>query len=194
MALIAGIATLVGLLYVATEKAGLTLDLSKAPSSEEVTSILKGLGSLVGMPKEPLLGGILIVVAILSVTWLVYKIRVSLKASANISMAKEQLVAAEEYSAQKGSCKQEMDKVDVYINDAIETLKLYKVILSEQKGKLERILHIEEEKIQSAEFHPKSNIEITDTQELVSAYKRFYVCTLCQKKVKLSGKKFSFPQ
>ena len=191
LAVIAGIATLVGMIYVATEKAGVTLDLSKAPSSEEVTSLSKGLGSLIGMPKEPLIGGGLIVAMVLLVTWIVYKIRVSLKASANMNMAQEQLVAAEEYCAQKGSCKKEMDKVDVYINDAIETLKLYKVILSEQRGKLERILHIEKDKIENAEFHPKSNTEIRDTQELVTAIKDFMSVPMSEEG-KLSGKSSLF--
>jgi len=191
LAVIAGIATLVGMIYVATEKAGVTLDLSKAPSSEEVTSLSKGLGSLIGMPKEPLIGGGLIIAMVLLVTWIVYKIRVSLKASANMNMAQEQLVAAEEYCAQKGSCKKEMDKVDVYINDAIETLKLYKVILSEQRGKLERILHIEKDKIENAEFHPKSNTEIRDTQELVTAIKDFMSVPMSEEG-KLSGKSSLF--
>ena len=191
LALMAGFPTLVALIYVATEKAGVTLDLSKAPSSADTTSIFKGLGALVGMPKEPLLGGILVIVAVLLVTLLVYKIRVILKANANVNMAKAQLISAEEYSAQKGSCKKEMDKIDEYINDAIKTLKLYKVILGEQKGKLERILHIEEEKVQTSEFHPKSNIEINDTQELVSAIKDFISVPMSEEG-KLSGKSSLF--
>ena len=191
LALIAGIVTLMGLLYAATEKAGITLDLSKVPSSEEMASLLKGAGALVGMPKEPMMGGILIVLSVLLVTFIVYKIRVALKASANINMAKEQLVAAEEYCAQKGSCKKEMDKVDAYINDAIETLKLYKVILSEQRGKLERVLYLEKDKVENAEFHPKSMIEINDTQELVSNIKDFMSVPMSEEG-KLSGKSSLF--
>ena len=191
LALIAGIATLIGLIYVASEKAGITIDLSKIPSSEGVTSLLKGAGSLVGMPKEPLIGAILIVISVLLVSLIVYMIRVSMRANRNLNMAKVQLIAAEDYSVQKGTCKEEMDKVDAYINESIETLKTYQVILNEQKGKLERIVHLEGDKIESSDFHHKSNIELNDTQELINVIKDFMSVPMSEEG-KLSGKSSLF--
>jgi hypothetical protein len=114
-----------------------------------------------------------------------------MKASANLRMAEKQLEAAKAYSEQKGTCKEEMDKVDAYINDAIGTLTLYQVILNEQRGKLERIVHLEEEKIESADFHHKSNIEMQDTQELITYIKDFITIPMSEEG-KLSGKSSLF--
>ena len=101
------------------------------------------------------LGSIFIAAIVFLVVFIVYKIRVSIKAARNLSIATKQLEVAEEYTAQKGSsCKEEMDKVDAYIHDAIKTLKTFKVILHEQEAKLERIYHIEQDKIEDLDFSP----------------------------------------
>jgi len=191
LALIAGFITLVGMVYVATEKLGITLDVSKVPTAESLSPVMKWYGSLVGMPKEPLIGGGIILATVLFVTWLVYKIRVSIKANRNLAMAKAQLEHAEAYSAQKGTCKDEMDKVDAYIHDAIKTLKTFQIILREQEAKLERIYHIEEDKIESSDFHHKSNQEMKDTQELINVIKDFMSVPMSEEG-KLSGKSSLF--
>ena len=191
LALIAGFITLVGMVYVATEKLGITLDVSKVPTAESLSPVMTWYGSLVGMPKEPLIGGGIILATVLFVTWLVYKIRVSIKANRNLAMAKAQLEHAEAYSAQKGTCKDEMDKVDAYIHDAIKTLKTFQIILREQEAKLERIYHIEEDKIESSDFHHKSTQEMKDTQELINVIKDFMSVPMSEEG-KLSGKSSLF--
>lgn len=191
LALIAGFMTLAGMVYLATEKTAMTLDVSKVPTAETVSPVMKWYASLVGMQNNPLVGGAMIVVAMLLVMWIVYKIRVSLKASSNLRMAKAQLEAAEEYTEQKGTCKEEMDKVDAYIHDAIQTLKTYEVVLHEQQSKLERILHVEHDKIENADFHHKSNIEMKDTGELIHAIKDFMSVPMSEEG-KLSGKSSLF--
>jgi len=173
LALIAGFATIVGMAYVATEKKGITLDLSQVTTPEALAPVLKWYGSLVGITANQIVGAAVIILAALLVMWIVYKIRVSIKAGSNVHMAKVQLSAAEEYSVQKGTCKEEMDKVDAYIREAIGTLKTYQIILNEQKGKLERIKHLEYEKIETSDFHHKSMLEMKDTQELISVIKDF---------------------
>ena len=191
LALIAGFMTLAGMVYLATEKTAMTLDVSKVPTAESVSPVIKWYASLVGMENNPLVGGVMIIVAVLLVMWVVYKIRVSLKASSNLQMAKAQLEAAEEYTRQKGTCKEEMDKVDAYIHDAIKTLKIYEVVLHEQKAKLERILHVEHDKIENADFHHKSSVEMQDTSELINAIKDFMSVPMSEEG-KLSGKSSLF--
>ena len=191
LALIAGAITYLAMVYVAAAKAGITFYASHAFEPEALKPVMGWYATLVGMADKPMVGGAIIAVSVLLVMWIVYKIRVSIKASANVRMAKEQLAAAEAYCEQKGSCKKEMDKVDAYINDAIETLNLYKVILGEQRGKLERILHLEKEKIQEADFHPKSQTEINDTLELIAAIKDFMSVPMSEEG-KLSGKSSLF--
>jgi len=191
LALIAGVLTLAGLIYLATEKIAMTLDVSKVPTVESMNPVMKWYASLLGMGNNPLVGGAMIALAVLVVMWIVYKIRVSLKASSNLQMAKAQLEAAEEYTKQKGTCKEEMDKVDAYIHDAIKTLKTYEVVLHEQKAKLERILHVENDKIENADFHHKSNMEMQDTSELIHAIKDFMSVPMSEEG-KLSGKSSLF--
>ncbi|SFZ98885.1 ORF 73; extensive acidic domains, potential leucine zipper; immediate early protein homolog [hydrothermal vent metagenome] len=191
LAIIAGLLTIAGMLYFAAQKLGTTVDVSTVPTVETANPLMQWYSSLVGIENNPMIGGVMIVLVTLIVMWIVYKIRVSLKASSNMRMAKAQLEAAKEYSLQKGTCKEEMEKVDAYINDAIKTLKTYEVILKEQKAKLERILHIEADKIESSDFHPKSNVEMKDTHELISVIKDF-IATPMSEEGKLSGKSSLF--
>jgi len=191
LGLIAALVTVVGMVYVATMKLGVTLDVSKVPTEEVMKPILKWYSSAVGLPGSTTIGTVVIGLAALLVFFIVYKIRVSMKATANVHKSQAQLEAAKEYSVQKGTCKEEMDKVDSYINDAIGTLTLYQVILNEQKGKLERILHLEEDKIESSAFHEKSNIEMQDTQELI-AYIKDFISIPMSEEGKLSGKSSLF--
>ena len=190
LALIFGLGTLLGLVYLATEKLGITLDLSKAPTSETYDAILSWFGSLVGTAR-PEIGGALLAVAVLLVMWIVYKIRVSLKAGNNLQFAKEELAKAEEYAALKGTCKDEMDSIDAHIKDAIETLKTYEVILHEQKGKLKRIHHLEKSDDEAAEYHAKSVKEMDDTYDLIRTIKEFLNTPLSEEG-KLSGKSTLF--
>ena len=193
MGIIAGLLTFVALIYVATEKVGITLDISKIPEFDVVKPIFTFYSSLIGAGENASMGAAIIVVVSLLVMWLVYTIRVSTKASANIHHATEQLAAAQEYTAQKSSCKDEMDKVDVYIHDAIKSLKTYQILFTEQKGKLERILHLEgvstEDKV--VEYHHKSMLEMRDTRELIDTVKDFMSIPMSEEG-KLSGKSSLF--
>jgi len=190
LALIFGLATLLGLVYAATEKLGIPLDLSKVPTAETYNSVLSWFSSLVGM-HDPMVGGAMLAVVVLLVMWIVYAIRVSIRASKNLEFAKEQLKRAEEYASLKGTCKDEMDKVDAHIKDAIETMKTYEVILHEQKGKLKRIQHIEQNGEETPEYHEKSLKEMEDTHDLIKTIKDF-LNTPMSEDGKLSGKNTLF--
>ncbi len=190
LSLIFGAATLLGLVYIATEKLGITLDLSKVPTGETINSILLWFSSLVDM-KEPIIGGAMLIGTVLLVMFIVYKIRVSVRASSNLEYAKEQLKKAEEYASVKGSCKDEMDKVDEHIKEAIKMMKTYEVIFHEQKGKLRRIQHIEQSGEETPEYHQKSLKEMEDTYELIKTIKDF-LNTPMSEEGKLSGKSTLF--
>ncbi len=191
MALIGGAATLGGMVYVATEKLGVTLDLSKVPTPETTKPVFAYYGTLVGMNENVNIGMALVAVVTLLVMWIIYAIRVSTKGSKNLNFATQQLEEAEAYTVHKGSCKEEMDKVDVHIHDAITTLKTYQVLFNEQKGKLQRILHIEGEKEALSEYHEKSVSEMRETQGLVNSIRSF-MATPMSEEGKLSGKSTLF--
>ena len=189
MALIGGVVTLGGMVYVATEKLGVTLDISKVPAPETVKPVFAYYGKLVGMDAN--IGMALIAVVTLLVMLIIYKIRVGTKGSKNLHFAMKQLEEAEVYTGHKSNCKEEMDKVDVHIHDAIATLKTYQVLFNEQKGKLQRILHIEEVKEELSEYHQKSILEMKETQGLINAVRSF-MATAMSEEGKLSGKSTLF--
>ena len=193
MALIGGVATFAGMAYFATKQLGVTLDIAKVPTLDSVKPIFSYYGTLLGMPDNMSMGASLVALVVLLVMWIIYAIRVSIKGGANLHHATEQLAHAEEYTVQKSNCKDEMDKVDAYIHDSIKTLKTYQIIFNEQKGKLERIIHLEsnQEEGEEAEYHHKSMLEMKDTRELIDAVKDFMAIPMSEEG-KLSGKSSLF--
>jgi hypothetical protein len=178
-AFIAAVATAIGLIYLGTEKLGITLNVTKVPSDERIQNIMTTLSTFVGL--DNYYAGVgLFVIAIIFVAVLVYWIRTALKGNANLHFAVKQFAEAELYTDAKEDCKVEMDRVDAHIKGSIETLKLYEVIFNEQKGKLERILHIEGEKQRSTEYHKKSYTEIRETKELIETIKHFMLMSMSE--------------
>jgi hypothetical protein len=191
LALIGGLVTFAGLTYFAAEKVGVTLDVSKVPSHEVAAKVFGWYATLFGAKPDLFLGGAFVLVVILFVMGLIYSIRVSSHTSRNLAFAKQQLEEAQEYAKHKGSSKEEMDKVDAHMNEAIKTLKTYEVVLQEQNGKLKRILHIEGVQELPSAYHEKSQRELEDTDMLVNVIKNF-MGTSMSEEGKLSGKSTLF--
>jgi len=178
LSLFAGTVTAVGLVYLATEKLGITLDLSKVPSLDVRESVLSWFSTAVGLESNVMLGAGILGLSTLSVMALVYALRVGLKGSKNLHFAVKQFVEAELYTEKKADCKAEMDKVDAHMKETVSTLKMYEVLLNEQKGKLERILHIEGAKSKSTEYHEKSYAEIRETKALIREMVNFMALSM----------------
>jgi len=191
LSLIAGAGTLAGFAYFAASKTGTALDLSKMPSPDTLKELAAWYGTLVGGKPDLMIGGGLVAVVTLLIMWIIYGVRVSGKAKRNLEFAKKQLEEAQEYAAYKGNCKEEMDKVDAHMNEAIKVLKTYEIVLTEQNGKLKRILHIEGIKEIPSEYHEKSIKEMEDTRSLVDSIKNF-IATPMSEEGKLSGKSTMF--
>jgi len=165
--------TFVGLVYLATEKAGVTLDVTKVPTQETATKVLGWYATLFGGKPDLFLGGAFVFIVVMLVMGIIYGIRVASRSSSNLSFARQQLKEAEEYAKHKGNCKEEMDRVDAHINNAIAVLKTYEIVLGEQNGKLKRILHIEGVKEHENEYHPKSLNEMHETKRLIESIEQF---------------------
>ncbi len=189
-ALLGGATTFAGLVYLATNKLNMTLDVTKMPSNETLQRIFGWFGTQVGRPDDAVNGGLIVGIVVLAVMALIYFIRVGLKGNKNLHFATKQLEDAQTYTTHKGNCKEEMDKVDAHIHDAIETLKTYQVLFNEQKGKLERILHFEGG-AEEPNYHEKSLLEMKDTQDLLDAVKSFMALPMSEEG-KLSGKSTLF--
>lgn len=192
-ALIVGFITAVGLVYLATEKLEMTLNVTKIPSEDIVQSILAWFSTTIGMQEDVYIGAGVFGLAVLFVMIIVYIARVSLKANSNLHFAVKQFVEAELYTEKKANCKEEMDKVDAHIKDTIDTLKTYEVLFNEQKGKLQRILYIEGEKEKSIEYHDKSYLEIRETKELINTIRDFMNIPMSEEG-KLSSRRILFLQ
>lgn len=191
LSLIAGLVTLGGLVYWATEKLGMTLNITKVPANETIQNIFGWFGTQIGRPNDAVNGGLVVGAAVLAVMILVYLLRVWLKGGSNLRFATEQMKETQKYITHKSNCKVEMDRVDAHITDAIKVLKDYEVLLNEQSGKLKRILHFEGQKGNISDYHHKSVTEMKETQNLIENIGRF-ITTPMSEEGKLSGKSSLF--
>lgn len=173
-ALIVGFFTAVGLVYLATEKLEMTLNVTRVPSEDIVQSILAWFSTTIGIQEDVYIGAGVFAFAVLLVMTLIYIVYTRMKANSNLHFAVKQFVEAELYADKKNNCNVvEIDKVDAHIKDTIDTLKIYEILLNEQSGKLQRILYIEGEKEKSTEYRDKSYLEIRETKELIHAIRDF---------------------
>lgn len=168
-ALLGGVAAAAGMVYLATEKLEMTLDLTKVPSENERDSILAWFSTLIGMREDVAIGTGVLGFIVLSVMILIYVLHVRWKARCSLHLAVKQFVEAELYAEQKPNCKEEMEKVDAHIKDVIGTLKAYGVLLNEQQGKLQRIVYFEGEKETGVVYLENSLAEIEHTKGLIDA-------------------------
>lgn len=172
-ALIAGGVTAVGLVYLATEKLGMTLDVSKVPSAEITERITGWFSTLIGLESNMLIGTGIFGLSVLLVMVIVYGLYVGLKSNSNLHFAVKQFVEAELYAENKSDCKAEVDKVAAHMKETIKTLNTCEILFNEQQGKFQRILHIEGEKEKATEYHEKSFAEIRETKDLIRTLKDF---------------------
>lgn len=191
LALIGGIVTFVGLIYWATEKQSMTLDISTLPAKETAVKLFGTFGTLVGQPDSMPYGILVVATIVLMVMGLIYGIRVGLKGNANLQFAAEQMEKTQQYITHKSNCKAQMEKVDAHIKEALKVLKDYEVVLAEQNGKLKRILYFEGRKSNENSYHTNSLQEITQTQSLVDHIGRF-INTPMSEEGKISGKSTLF--
>lgn len=171
--LIGGIVTFLGLFYFAIAKLGTNLSMDKMPSSQEIQTILGWFGTQVGKPDDFMNGGLLVGVVVMIVMILVYFIRIKLKENANLHFATKQIEETQVYVTQKSHCKEQMDKVDAHITDAMHILNDYRILLHEQNAKLERIIHFEGENKDIKKYLDASQQSIKKTDLLTKKIKHF---------------------
>ncbi len=172
-AILGGAVSFATLVYLATEKLGITLDISTLPSVSTVEKIAGWFSTSVGLENDMYIGAGILGLSTVAIMALIYAIRVVMKSNKNLLFANQQLEEAYGYQEAKGHCKWEMDKVDTHMQETLTTLKIYEVLLNEQKGKLERILYIEGAKVNNNEYHRKSLMEIDETKELIESISGF---------------------
>jgi len=175
LALIAGLAVVLAWLYAATEKLGITLDLSKIPGKEVYDKIFAWIGGgITGGEGNAIAGMAILSGSALIVMVIVYKIRVYLREVHNQKVAEKINEEAKFYCSKKEECKQEMEKVSEHIHEVITVLKTYDVFFDELNAKMRRVLHLEGN-VPFDEYHPRSREEIGRATTLIGSIKELIV-------------------
>jgi hypothetical protein len=169
LSLIIGAITIIGLLFFASSALKIDFDINKVQDIGYLEPLLVWIGQLFTAGANMMMGlGVLAVITFL-VMYIIYKIRVSLKASHNLREAKDSHEQAEFYCTKKDECKKEIERVDAHITEVVKTLDVYSVFLDEQNSKLQRILFIEDKQDDFDSYHYKSQMIIEATQILVDS-------------------------
>jgi hypothetical protein len=162
-----GMVLALGILYAAAGATGVSFDAAKLADVGYLTPLLVWIGDKAMGNATLGAGAGVLGLTTLIFAYLIYIIRVSLRASKNLREAKVVYEEAEFYCTQKDECKAEMERVDAHLHDTIDTINFYKVLLQEQNMRLKRILFIEE-KQEFHLYHYKSQADLENTQRLVN--------------------------
>jgi hypothetical protein len=163
----------VGLVYQATEKLGMTLNITKIPNNDTIESILSWFSIAIGQEPNAQLG-LKILAGITLVTMvIVYWLFRTYKKSRNLHFSVKQFVEIELYLEGNVNCEQQSNEIHEYLESAIDTLSTSQVLLFEQYGKLNRIFYIEGNKEKATEYNEKSFFEIQETKELIKSIIKF---------------------
>lgn len=183
--LLGGFITAGIILYISIVQLGITITTSKDEILNSLKEATLFVSTLVSKNPDMAIGSGIITFIILFIGSLIYIIIVSLREEANFKFAKKQFNEAKEYTDQKSFCKAEMDRVNFHIKEAIKTLKLYEVLITEQNGTLKRILFIEGELETNTDYKEKSLVQINDVRSLRKRIEDF-IETSMSKEGKLS--------
>jgi len=157
-----------GVLYAAANATGNAFIPAKLTDINYITPLLSWVGEKSISNSSIGSGAGVLGVITLIVSYLIYIIRLSLRASKNLRQARDIHEEAEFYCTQKEECKAQMDRVDAHLNDTIKIINFYKILLQEQNMRLKRILFVEERQ-EFHTYHYKSQADLENTQRLVNS-------------------------
>jgi hypothetical protein len=141
------------------------LDAKTAMSN--LTPILEWIGGLVGGTAS--VGALILGFSALIMAWLVYAIRVHLKAQKNLRIAKDTFDKSTEYCMTQEECQREMKKVDNHLREATTEIGNLETILNEQLAALKRVIHVEGVHEEDKEYHPSSKKVMRETEKIMRA-------------------------
>jgi len=171
LALLAALATVAGLVYLALTKLNITIDpktVTPQIAMEQINPVLNWIGTFGGHTGGNItIGAIILGFSALMVAWLVYAIRVNLKEKKNLHIAKETLEKSKEYCITKEDCKREIQKIDAHLREVTQELSNFDTILNEKAATLKRILHIEGAFDEDKEYHPSSKKTMRETEKIM---------------------------
>ena len=171
--LLAGVSAVGAFGYWVSRQTPLSFSMDKLTSGETIKELFGWIAKAIGQPEELFNGGLLLSFGMLAIMGLVYTIYVTLRTSNNLRFVEAQLEETKAYVKQKEACKSEMEKVDLHINSAIETLKDYEVLLDEQIGSLQRVMHFEGIQETQDAYQKQSREKISETLALIEEIEAF---------------------
>jgi hypothetical protein len=168
LALLAALAVAGAWIYVASTKVGVALSPAIIENEAEQTSIFKWIGGITGSEVDPMFGMGIVGISALLVGWIVYKLRVSTKENKNFRVAHETYEKSTIYVENQKEAKTEMERIDEHIQEITPIIENYQVLLNEQNGKLQRILHVEGTHEENSEYHSSSIESMKQSENLMT--------------------------
>jgi len=121
------------------------------------------------MGGNPQVGMAVIGISTLLVGYLIYKLHTSMKENKNLKTANKTFEQSNSYVSKQQESKFEMLNLDKHIKEVTPLIENYKVLLDEQNAKLARIIHIEGELENNAEYQRTSKEIMADTEKLMES-------------------------
>jgi len=168
LAILVALLTVAAWAYVAMTKltidpASLTLETAKS----HLNPILEWIGGLVGGTVS--IGALILGFSALIMAWLVYALRINLKAKKNLRIAQDTFDKSTEYCMTQEECQREMKRVDSHLREATSEMRNLETILNEQSSTLKRVIHVEGIHEEDKEYHPSSKKVMRETEKTMRA-------------------------
>ena len=184
LSLLAAFATAGGLIYLAMLK--LNIDISSIDAetaTSHVNPVLNWMGGdIVSGNNNMIIGALILGFSALSVAWLVYALRTSLKGAKNLRIAKDTFEKSNEYCMTQEECQKEMKKVDAHLREATIEIGNFETILNEQSSVLKRIIHVEGVYDDEKDYHPSSKKVMRETEKIMRAAESLLETAITQDK------------
>jgi len=132
-----------------------------------VNPILEWIGGIAGGTTS--IGALILGFSALTMAWLVYAVRISLKGKKNLRLAQDTFKQSNEYCMTQEESQREMKKVDNHLREATTEVENLEMILNEQSSVLKRIIHVEGVYEDEKEYHPSSKKVMRETEKIMRA-------------------------
>ena len=170
------VATAGAWVYFASQKTGVALDekmldpklLENIPSNPTLEPMFTWIGGgMTGGAGNALFGMATLVGSSLLVGYALYKMRVAMKENKNFKVAKRTLDKSERYLEQQKEAKSEIEKIGLHVEAMRPVMENYRVVIEEQKAKLQRVLHIEGALEESSAYDSSSQQIMRESETLM---------------------------
>ena len=184
LALLAAFATVGVWIYLAISKLNIdTSNINIETATSHVNPILTWIGEhLLSGESSLLVGSLILGFSALIMAWIVYAVRVAMRGSKNLHLAKDTLDKATQYSMTQDECKDEMKKIDMHLREASVEISNFETILNEKAAVLKRIIHVEGSCDEEKEYHPSSKKVMRETEKIMRAAENLLETAITEEK------------